>query len=123
MPHQAVPTRNRRFARIMRGDPTDAEAKLWWELRDRRLDGIKFRRQFPIGSYIADFVCLDAKLILELDGGQHSASRYDAVRDAELKARGFRILRFWNDEVIRELNAVCDTIIAFVRDPKAQPWR
>ena len=107
----------------MRGDPTDAEAKLWWELRDRRLDGIKFRRQFPIGSYIADFVCLDAKLIVELDGGQHSESRCDLVRDAELKERGFRILRFWNDEVLRELDAVCATIIAFVRDPKAQPWR
>ncbi|WP_202314263.1 endonuclease domain-containing protein [Mesorhizobium sp. L-8-10] len=123
MPHQPVSSRNRRFARAMRRAPTDAEEKLWAELRDRRLDRIKFRRQLPIGNYIADFVCLDAKLLIEIDGSQHGESQYDRVRDAELKSRGFRVLRFWNDDVLRDLDAVCDTIIAYVRDQSLEPWR
>jgi very-short-patch-repair endonuclease len=107
----------------MRGEPTDAEAKLWHEIRDRRLDRIKFRRQVPIGSYIVDFVCLEARLVVELDGGQHSESSYDEMRDAELKARGFRVIRFWNDEILKDIVAVCDTLIAYVRDQTLQPWR
>ena len=115
--------KNRRFARAMRRELTEAEDKLWQEIRDRRLDHIKFRRQAPIGNYIVDFVCLKAKLVIELDGGQHSDSSYDRTRDAELNARGFRVLRFWNDEVLKEMDAICDTIIAYVRDQSLQPWR
>lgn len=99
----------------MRRVPTDAEDKLWRELRSRRLDRIKFRRQVPLGNYIADFVCLEARLIVEIDGSQHGDSAYDRRRDAELNARGFQILRFWNDDVLRDLQAVCDTIIGHVR--------
>jgi very-short-patch-repair endonuclease len=102
---------------------TEAEDKLWHELRSRRLDRIKFRRQVPIGCYIADFACLEAKLIVEIDGSQHADSVRDHERDAELRSRGFRILRFWNDEALRELDAVCDTIIAYVRDESLKPWR
>ena len=102
---------------------TDAEDRLWQELRDRRLDRIEFRRQMPIGKYVADFVCLEARLIIEIDGSQHAESESDRVRDAELKARGFRVLRFWNDDVLKDLNAVWDTIIAYVRDVNLQPWR
>ena len=102
---------------------TEAEARLWHELRGRRLDRIKFRRQVPIGIYVADFACLEAKLIVELDGSQHAESMHDRVRDADLKARGFRVLRFWNDDVLRELDSVCDTIIAYARDTTLQPWR
>jgi very-short-patch-repair endonuclease len=105
----------------MRREPTEAEDRLWQELRGRRLDRIKFRRQVPVGKFIADFVCAEARLIVEIDGSQHADSNYDRERDAELKARGFRVLR-WNDEV-RDLNAVCDTIIAYVRDESLQPWR
>jgi very-short-patch-repair endonuclease len=123
MPHQSVPAAKRNFARALRRDMTEAEDKLWHELRSRRLDRIKFRRQVPIGRYIADFACLEAKLIVEIDGSQHAESPRDHVRDAELISRGFRILRFWNDEVLRELDAVCDTIIAYVRDASLQPWR
>ncbi|MET0943216.1 MAG: DUF559 domain-containing protein [Mesorhizobium sp.] len=123
MPHQPVPQRNRDFARSMRREMTEAEGKLWQELRGRRLDRIKFRRQVPIGAYIADFICLEAQLIIEIDGSQHADSAYDERRRTDLQARGFRVLRFWNDEVLRELNAVCDTIIAYVRDPSLQPWR
>ncbi len=107
----------------MRRAPTEAEEKLWAELRGRRLDRIKFRRQVPIGNYIADFVCLDAKLVVEIDGSQHGESDYDQVRDTQLKSRGFRVLRFWNDDVLRDLDGVCDTIIAYVRDRALQPWR
>ncbi len=107
----------------MRREMTEAEDRLWRELRGRRLDRIKFRRQVPIGPYIADFACLDARLIVELDGTQHAESRRDTVRDAELERRGFRVLRFWNDEVLRELTSVCDTIIDYARDMSLQPWR
>ena len=102
---------------------TEAENKLWQELRDRRLDRIKFRRQTPIGKYIADFVCLEAGLIVEIDGSQHADSESDLARGAELKARGFRVLRFWNDEVLKDMDGVCDTIIAYVKDTGLQPWR
>lgn len=123
MPHQSVPAAKRNFARSLRRDMTEAEDKLWHELRSRRLDRIKFRRQVPIGCYIADFACLEAKLIVEIDGSQHADSVRDHERDAELRSRGFRILRFWNDEALRELDAVCDTIIAYVRDESLKPWR
>ena len=75
MPHQPVPQRNRDFARSMRREMTEAEGKLWQELRGRRLDRIKFRRQVPIGAYIADFICLEAQLIIEIDGSQHAGLR------------------------------------------------
>ena len=77
----------------------------------------------PVGKYVADFVCVEAGLIIEIDGSQHADSESDSIRDAELKARGFRVLRFWNDDVLKDLNGVCDTIIAFVRDAALQPWR
>ncbi|TPN95293.1 DUF559 domain-containing protein [Mesorhizobium sp. B1-1-5] len=123
MPHQPVTPAKRNFARSMRREPTEAEERLWHELRDRRLDNIKFKRQVPMGRYVADFVFAAAKLIVEIDGSQHAESRHDQERDTELKARGFRVLRFWNDDVLKELGAVCDTIIAYVNDKSLQPWR
>ncbi|MDR7031955.1 DUF559 domain-containing protein [Mesorhizobium sp. BE184] len=123
MPHQSVPPPKRQFARSLRREMTEAEDRLWHELRSRRLDRIKFRRQVPIGKYVADFVCLEARLIVEIDGSQHADSAHDFLRDADLKSRGFRVLRFWNDDVLRDLNGVCDTIIAYVRDTSLQPWR
>ncbi|TPI25150.1 endonuclease domain-containing protein [Mesorhizobium sp. B3-2-1] len=123
MPHQPVLPAKRNFARSLRQRMTEAEGRLWQELRDRRLDGIKFRRQMPFGKYVADFVCIEASLIIEIDGSQHADSDSDRSRDADLKARGFRILRFWNDDVLRDMNAVCDTIIAYIRDTSLQPWR
>ena len=116
--------RLRAFAREMRSAPTEAEERLWGALRNRRLDKLKFRRQVPVGAYIADFVCMEAKLIVEVDGTQHAESRRDAARDADLEARGFRVLRFWNNEVMRDLDSVCVTIIAFARDESLrQDWR
>ncbi|MDZ7600086.1 MAG: endonuclease domain-containing protein [Hoeflea sp.] len=116
--------RLRGFARAMRRAPTEAEERLWGALRDRRLDGLKFRRQVPIGAFIADFVCMEAKLIVEVDGVQHAESPRDRARDAVLETRGFRVLRFWNDDVMRDLEAICATIIAFARDKAlSQDWR
>jgi len=123
MPHQPVTPAKRQFARAMRREPTEAEDRLWQELRGRRLDKIKFRRQVPVGKYVADFLCAESRLIVEIDGSQHAESLHDQQRDADLKARGFRVLRFWNDDVMKDLNAVCDTIIAYVRDESLVPWR
>ena len=102
---------------------TEAEGKLWSELRDRRLDQIKFRRQVPVGKYVADFACLEARLIIEIDGSQHSDSDSDRTRKTELEAKGFRVRRFWNDYVLRDMDNVCTTIIAYVRDVDLKPWR
>ncbi|MBU4531326.1 MAG: DUF559 domain-containing protein [Hoeflea sp.] len=116
--------RLRNFARSMRRAPTEAEARLWGALRNRRLDGLKFRRQVPMGAYIADFVCMEAKLIVEVDGVQHAGNQRDLVRDAALAGLGFRVLRFWNDDVMRDLEATRATIIAFARDVSLrQDWR
>ncbi len=123
MPHQPVSDDKRVFARKLRREMTDAEVRLWQELRGRRLDGLKFRRQMPVGIYVADFLCADAGLIVELDGSQHAESERDRVRDAKLAGRGFRVLRFWNDDVLRDIDSVCDTIIGYARDPSLQPWR
>jgi len=123
MPHQPVTEAKRSFARKLRHEMTEAEARLWHELRGRRLDGIKFRRQVPVGSYVADFLCADAMLIVEIDGSQHAEAERDRIRAANLVACGFRVLRFWNDDVLRDMRGVCETIIAYVRDPTLQPWR
>lgn len=99
-------------ARALRQNDTEPEYRLWGELRNRRLNGYKFARQIPIGPYYVDFVCRDARLAIELDGGQHSGSRRDVVRDTYLVAQGYSVLRFWNDEVLKERRAVLETILA-----------
>ena len=101
-------------ARDLRAHQTEAEALLWSELRGRRCNGWKFRRQVPLKGYIADFLCAEAKLIVELDGGQHADSAYDRVRDARLNEAGYRILRFWNDEVIQQREWTLERIIGAV---------
>lgn len=101
------------FARMLRREQTDVERKLWYALRDRRFHEFKFRRQQPIGPYIADFVCFEAKLIIELDGGQHGDDMhipYDEARSARLEADGFRVLRFWNHEAIENFEGVLEGI-------------
>jgi very-short-patch-repair endonuclease len=107
-------------ARSMRHIPTEAEKKFWWMVRAHRLGGYKFKRQYPIGRYIADFVCLEAKLIIELDGGQHAEQKaYDAARDAFFQSKGFTVWRLWNfefsenqDPVARKLLAMLDGAVA-----------
>ena len=105
-----------RHARALRANQTEAETRLWQSLRDRQLAGAKFRRQTPVGPYIADFVCLAAKLIVELDGGQHAENaEADAVRTAWLEGRGFRVLRFWNNDVLVNTEGVLEEILAALR--------
>lgn len=99
------------FARSLRRNATGIEKILWDLLRDRRLEGLKFRRQVPLGPYVADFACFDPKMIVEADGTQHAGSAHDQTRDAWLRARGFAVLRFWNQEVTTNPHAVLDRII------------
>ena len=100
-------------ARALRKSPTEAEKVLWGQLRFWQVDGYKFRRQQPLGKYIVDFVCLEKKLIIELDGGQHAEqSEYDAQRDGWLRAQGFTVLRFWNNDVLQNINGVKDAIVS-----------
>ncbi len=99
-------------ARSLRRDSTEVERQLWSRLRDRRLGGRKFVRRMPVGPFFADFDCREARLIVELDGAQHAENRRDERRDAFLVAQGFRVLRFWNHEVVFDIAAVCETIVA-----------
>ena len=114
MPHAKIPDRTRANARSMRHTMTDAERALWNELRAHRLMGLSFRRQFPIAGYIVDFACPDHKLIIEVDGSQHGNDadvRYDAIRTMRLESDGWKVLRVWNDEPLKNIDAVCDAII------------
>jgi adenine-specific DNA-methyltransferase len=88
---------------------TDVERTLWFAVRDRRLGGFKFRRQATIGTYVVDFLCVEAWLVVELDGGQHNQER-DARRTRFIEERGYRVIRFWNNEVIETLEGVLETI-------------
>ncbi|MCX7361427.1 MAG: DUF559 domain-containing protein [Alphaproteobacteria bacterium] len=99
------------FVRKLRQNLTDAERLLWSRLRRRQLSNVKFRRQHQIGDYICDFVCLEMNLIIELDGSQHlDQAPYDARRDAFLRSRGFRVLRFWNADVLFRVDDILETI-------------
>jgi very-short-patch-repair endonuclease len=120
---QDVSLRRRRMkyglAAALRAAPTDAEHKLWFHLRSKRMNGVRFRRQQPIGPYVADFFCPVAKLIVELDGDQHGESahrRYDESRTRWLSERGYAVMRFGNWEVLRQPAAVLDGIEAMVRE-------
>ena len=90
------------IARRLRVNQTDAETVLWNRIRNRQIDGYKFVRQLPISGYICDFVCREKSLVIEVDGGQHNESATDAVRDRRLADEGFRVLRFWNNDVLGE---------------------
>jgi lysyl-tRNA synthetase class 2 len=104
------------IARKLRSNATDAETWLWSRLRRKQIDGRRFRRQVPLGPYVADFVCLDARLIVEVDGGQHTEqAKRDAVRTAWLAAQGFRVLRFWNNDVLSNTDGVVETIRSALR--------
>ncbi|MEI8355754.1 MAG: endonuclease domain-containing protein [Deltaproteobacteria bacterium] len=99
------------FARELRNNSTDTERLLWLYLKNSQLEGVKFRRQQPIETYIVDFVCFDKKIVIELDGGQHSEnSDYDMHRDACLIANGFTVLRFWNNDITENIEGVFEVI-------------
>ncbi len=102
MPHTRNPALKSR-ARALRNQPTIAEQHLWQHLRGKQINGVKFRRQQTIGGYIVDFISMEKKLIIELDGGQHAEQAdYDAARTAYLESAGYRVLRFWNNQVLQQ---------------------
>jgi len=109
------------FARQLRRNMTDAERMLWHHLRAHRLGGQKFRRQQPLGPYVLDFVHFGARLIIEADGGQHSESQHDALRDAWLKGQGFRVLRFWNNDILLNTEGVLAVIFEAVASSPLSP--
>jgi len=112
------------LARSLRKNQTDAEECLWRCLRNRQLTGYKFRRQYAIGSYIADFVCLNRWLIVEIDGGQHSiesAIVHDNARTAYMNNQGFRVLRFWNNDVLNNTKIVLESILSRLQEQPLTP--
>jgi very-short-patch-repair endonuclease len=98
-------------ARKMRQFSTDAERRMWSALRDRRLERFKFRRQHPIGEFIVDFTCTEHRVVIELDGGQHADNTVDAPRTAWLEKQGWRVIRFWNNEVLDNTSGVIEAIV------------
>jgi very-short-patch-repair endonuclease len=106
------------FARHLRRNSTDAERRLWYRLRNYQIGQVKFRRQQPIGRYIADFVCFECGLIVELDGSQHVArTREDEERTAWLNSQGFRVMRFWNQLIFEEMDSVLEAIGLALEEP------
>jgi very-short-patch-repair endonuclease len=103
-------------ARQLRLSSTDAERRMWSALRDRRLMRYKFRRQHPIGDYIVDFACTRHALVIELDGGQHADSAADAHRTAWLESQGWRVIRFWNHDVLTNTDGVVEAILRALQE-------
>jgi very-short-patch-repair endonuclease len=112
-------TRSRR----LRGDSTDAETKLWNRLRSRQIDGCKIVRQEPIGPYTVDFVCREHRLVIEVDGGQHAGNAADVVRDQWLVDHRYRVLRFWNNDVLGNIEGVLEVIASALVETPPHPDR
>ena len=109
-------------ARRLRKSMTDAERALWRVLRDKQLEGRKFRRQYPIAGYVADFACIEAGLVIELDGGQHAEqAAYDARRTEDLRMAGYRVIRFWNNEVLGNMDGVLEALRLALLQPHPNP--
>ena len=109
------------LAKRMRREPTEAEASLWSMLRGQRLGGLKFKRQEQLGNYIVDFVCFGSRLIVEADGSQHAEKESDTVRDGWLQAQGFRVLRFWNNDILENPEGVARVILDAAQPPLPNP--
>jgi very-short-patch-repair endonuclease len=119
MPKHQVTDLQRTRSRQLRRDLTEPEQKLWHLLRSRRLAHVKFRRQAPIGPWIADFVSHEFKLIIEADGSQHADSPRDTQRDTDLAQRGYRVLRFWNNDIMQNTEGVLERILEAVEEPSS----
>ncbi|HYA92102.1 MAG TPA: endonuclease domain-containing protein [Thermodesulfobacteriota bacterium] len=114
--------RSGKLQRALRNKMSDAEQALWKVLRGRQVSDSKFRRQHPFGDYVLDFVCLENKLIIEVDGGQHGEQiGYDESRTQKLQAAGFRVLRFWNNEVLKDIESVKERIWLVVQGLQSHP--
>ena len=122
--YKKLPANILTHARSLRGTQTDAENLLWMLLRDRRLDEFKFRRQHPVGRYIIDFYCHEAKLAVELDGGGHNldeSKKYDRLRSLEIESAGIHVVRFWNNEVLKDCVAVMECIYRVLQERSKKP--
>lgn len=108
------------MAQQLRNNPTEAEKYLWHILRGKRM-GVKFRRQVVIGRYIVDFVCFEKKLVIEVDGGQHNQNQKDVQRDGWLKSQGFEVVRFWNNDVLGNLDGVFEILNERLNSPTPPP--
>jgi len=114
--------RSGKLQRVLRSNMSDAEKVLWHLLRGRQISGLKFRRQHPFGDYILDFVCLENRMVIEVDGGQHGQQAvYDENRTQKLQAAGFRVLRFWNNEILQEMESVREKIWLVVQELQSHP--
>ncbi len=114
--------RSGKLQRTLRNNLSDAEQALWHLLRGGQICGLKFRRQHPFGDYILDFVCLESKLVIEVDGGQHGQqAEYDQNRTQKLQAAGFRVLRFWNNEILNEKESVREKIWLMIEELRSHP--
>jgi len=111
-----------KLARKLRRSSTDTESRLWLHLKNRNLGGFKFRRQHPIPPYVVDFVCIEQKLIVELDGGQHAEqTAHDAERTAWLESKGFRVIRFWDNDALKQTEVVLEEILRQLNTPHPSP--
>ena len=119
-PKPPLPTRTLHTAKSLRTSGTDAENKLWYHLRARRLDGLKFRRQHPMPPYVVDFYCDELKLVIELDGSQHDGQS-DSIRTQALQRQGLFVLRFWDNQVLQDTEAVLEAILNFARHRTLSP--
>jgi very-short-patch-repair endonuclease len=108
-------------ARRLRKTSTDTERQLWRHIRDRQLEGFKFRRQQPVGRYVVDFVSLEERVIIEVDGGQHALDPGDKIRDEWLRSEGYKVLRFWNNQVLNNMEGVLETIRNVLLTPHPDP--
>lgn len=116
------PVSTRRFARTLRKNMTDAERLLWSKLKAEQIAGCRFRRQVPIGHYIVDFACHQARLVIELDGGQHDLSaEKEKQRTAFLNGQGYRVLRFWNNEINENIEGACQSIMNMLSENHPHP--
>ncbi len=115
-----LPAMSNRTARRLRSNMTDAERRMWAALRGRRLHDYKFRRQYPLGPFVVDFACIAHRVAIEADGGQHADNAGDARRTAWLERHGWRMLRFWNNDIPTDIDGVQDTILRALahRDPE-----
>ena len=116
-----MPHKNISFAKTLRANQTVAELKVWQALRAGRLMSYKFKRQVPISDYIVDIVCFEQKMIVEIDGGQHLESSEDELRDAKLTKMGFKVLRFWNNNVMQNLDGILMTILQHLQTTTPLP--
>jgi very-short-patch-repair endonuclease len=109
---------DKQIARRLRKNPTAAELVLWKRLRLRQAEGNKFRRQHRLGSYVVDFICLEKKLIVEVDGGHHADTvKTDLERTKWLESRGYKVLRFWNNDVLKDIDAICKVVFEALGNP------